>query len=309
MLNERLEGWIKKIVSFHRPRGDGDVFIVATPRGGSTWLAELVSSQPGYKIINEPLSMRKQRIRDRLKFNNWHDLYRNTNKARLQAYLEGLISGQEKVMNHSPISRHYRMFTDRVVVKMIHGGEGMLEWLLDRGIKVVHLLRHPIAVTVSRKELPRLRAFIETDYADNFSSELISYATKIINSGTHNEKGLVSWCFQHYLPLKIRHPGLLRLTYEQLVIEPENVIEAMDDFIGFEDIEAVKAQLLIPSRSVAESSPDTSRAIDQKSKLYLVEKWRSRVGRNEETQLMCILEQFDIDCYGPGSFLPLRYWI
>ena len=50
---------IKRFANFHKPDGRGDVFIVAMPRGGSTWLGELVSCQPGYRMIDEPLAMRK----------------------------------------------------------------------------------------------------------------------------------------------------------------------------------------------------------------------------------------------------------
>ncbi len=47
-----------RMTSTHRPGALPNVFIFTTPRSGSTWLMELIWSQPGFRCVNEPLDIR-----------------------------------------------------------------------------------------------------------------------------------------------------------------------------------------------------------------------------------------------------------
>ena len=63
---EKLIRLTKSATNLHRPDGSPNVFVFARPRGGSTWLTELILSQPTFKAIDEPLNLRHKRIRDEL---------------------------------------------------------------------------------------------------------------------------------------------------------------------------------------------------------------------------------------------------
>src|SRR5690606_24342168 len=56
---EELAAALRWISNVHRPNGLPNVCIVSAPRSGSTWLLELVLSQPGFKPCNEPFNLRK----------------------------------------------------------------------------------------------------------------------------------------------------------------------------------------------------------------------------------------------------------
>ncbi len=56
---KRLKNAIKMCASIHIPDGRPNVFLLSLPRSGSTWVAELVATQPGFKWCLEPFNLRK----------------------------------------------------------------------------------------------------------------------------------------------------------------------------------------------------------------------------------------------------------
>ena len=58
-INRRLSYvYLKKVKSF---KCENSICIIADPRGGSTWLAELLSHVPKSTVLNEPLHLSKDR--------------------------------------------------------------------------------------------------------------------------------------------------------------------------------------------------------------------------------------------------------
>jgi hypothetical protein len=309
-LRRTFKCFAKRCTNYHTPQKEGDIIIVATPRGGSTWLTELIASQSHYKYISEPLNLRNDLVRHYLGFTNWSDLYRNGNESVILNYIEGLKNGSVTIMNHSPFTRHHRFITRRIVMKMIHGGENLLPHLLARGNIIIHLLRHPLAVCVSRESLPRLGAFIDSDYASHFSQKQIVTARHMIANGCHYEKGVVSWCFQNALPLRIQHPRLLRLTYEQMLLEPQVIIDHLVNRQHFSEPKKMCHNFNQPSSVINKSNQQTGAAIKKRNISFLLEKWRQKIihARDEE-RMMAILETFDIDAYRYGRLVSESLWL
>ena len=71
---------------------------------------------------------------------------------------------KHKIMNPPPFRRNYNFITTRVIFK-IHAIEHLINIIKDElDAQIVFLLRHPIATTISRYELPRLEYFVESEY-------------------------------------------------------------------------------------------------------------------------------------------------
>ena len=49
--------------------------LFSTPRSGSTWLMELIWTQPGFKYCNQPLSLFNPLVRQHLGIDRWEALY------------------------------------------------------------------------------------------------------------------------------------------------------------------------------------------------------------------------------------------
>lgn len=127
------------------------------------------------------------------------------------------------------------------------------------------------------------------------------------------EKLVLSWCLQNAVMLKQRKEGWLTLTYEQLVMEPDKMLNVICDDLEFKEPEKMKAAWGQPSASTYQSDTGTQKLLaadsTKEKTQYLIEKWRKIVKDDEERHLMSMLERFDIDIYKHGDLLPNKeYW-
>jgi len=305
----RLKEVVRSYSSIHRPDGRPNIFVFTTPRSGSTWLMELLSSQPGFKGMSEPDDLRNPSVRRHLGISDWVQLYNRDSEPLLRRYFEGLCSGRLRFMNPRPSLRRFRPVTHRIVFKLLHCGEDRISWFRDTfNGRVVFLLRHPIPVSLSREVYPRLPAFLTSDYRRHFSAEQLAYAQRIADSGSKLERGVLDWCLQNAVPLKQAEPDWILATYEELLLEPRSAIERFVAGLDLPDADAMLRSVNVPSRTVNKSDRETARMLrepdSRQRTLWLLEKWRAKVAPDEEARAMEILKVFEIDAYAAGEVLP-----
>jgi hypothetical protein len=197
-----------------------------------------------------------------------------------------------------------------MVFKVIHGYEDRIAWFQECfNARVVLLLRHPIAVSLSREGYPSLRALIYSDYRRHFSSRQISYAEEIYQRGTKLQQGVTSWCLQNAVPLREATDDWAIVTYEQLSIDPLPVVQELCGKLLLPEPERIRSQLHVPSNSTRKSDAVTRSRLTADTQLdrhWFVDKWREKVTPAEERDAMEILERFDLDAYTVGTSLPAR---
>lgn len=308
-VREQAARLVRRVVPLHRPCGKKSIFIIAMPRGGSTWLMELVASQPEMRHISEPFDFRNPRVREHLKLDSWNDLYRVGNAPTIRQYMLDLESNRVTFMNPVPFRRFFRLQTMRTVFKLIHACEDQLEWLAGEfGGVGIHLMRHPIAVSVSRKVRPRLDAFVSSDYSRFFTVEQLDEARRVVEEGDTLEQGVLSWCFQNSVPLRTKSPAIHVLTYEQLVCQPERMVPMVCNWLDLSGIDLALQQVRIPSTTANLTFKDSADQISSTAPKDLIRKWRSQVKPDEEARVMRLLEVFELDAYEVGSDTSSRYW-
>jgi hypothetical protein len=176
------------------------------------------------------------------------------------------------------------------------------------------LIRHPIPVALSRKELPRLDAFLDSDYRGFLSDQQARLADEIARTSDPVERSVLDWCLQYAVPLQHFRKSFLLLTYEQLVLNPEPALEALAEHLELADVASMRAHIGRPSASVSKSGRETvdflqGEGID-KDKRWLIEKWRPQVPQTQEAALMRLVNDFGIDIYRSGESVPAdAYWI
>ena len=307
---------MRRFSNVHTPSGAPNVLIFTTPRSGSTWLMELVTSQPGFKHCNEPLNLRHPDVRRGLGIDSWETLYARRSDARVTRYFADLASGRLKTLNPSPRDRTHRLFTRRTVFKVLHGGEERIQEIADAvDGRVIILLRHPIPVSLSREVLPRLETFVASDYADLVGDDALASAREIISEGSDLERGVLDWGLQNLIPLRNRRPDWLVVTYEQLVLDPRPILDRLVEHLELSDLDRLYAGLEVPSHTVKKSDAETSELlhgdVDEAERAReLVGRWRRRVTAEEEERAMAVLERIGVDAYRGGELLPTAdYWI
>ena len=311
MLNEITciaKNTIKTVTNLHRPDGHPNIFLFSTPRSGSTWLMELIWSQPGFKACNEPLDLRNPMVRRYLGVASWLELYTQNADSALRRYFQALCEGSLHAMDPIPFRGSYRLVTHRIVFKILNGGEDRVNWFRDTfNGQIIYLIRHPIAVSLSREYLPRLQTQLMSDYRRHFSKEQIDFSHRILENGSRLEQGVLAWCLENAVSLQMATKDWLIVAYEELVCNPELVIAQIAERLALPEPESMLNRLAIPSAVKAKSNRETQQALEQGTdRKWLVEKWRSQLSKGEERRAMEILEHFQINVYRYGELLPTR---
>lgn len=303
----------------HSPSGEPNVFIHSLPRSGSTWLMELILTQPGFRRCNEPLNLRKEVVRDHLGISEWADLHRTEYKEKLHRYFAGLCSDsfRDPRFNYrTPLTRFYRPVTRQTVFKVINGGVEHINWLAQAfNGRVLFLLRHPIPVSLSRRYFPELETILDTEFASFFTTKQLALASDILRGDNKLAKGILDWSLRNFVALRARTADWAVVTYEQLVVNPRPAIEHISLKLGLQQPERIIRRLPVPSRSTKQSDRNTQNILlsnpDRNDQNWLVEKWKKEIA----TEDLCVAEQivaaFQLDdVYKVANTLPERsYWI
>ncbi len=308
---------IMNVLNVHRPDGRPNVFIFSSPRSGSTWLMELVMTQPGFKYCDEPFNLRTPEVRYRSGMTGWHELYTPDAEVHMADYIRRFLDGKPclaKLKHSVPSYRYYRAVTHRMVFKILHAGKDRIPWFRRSfNARIVYLLRHPVPVSLSRQQYPQIGALLSGNYAGFFTDPQIKLAKNILKGGTKLEKGVLSWCLQNAVPLQHREKEWTVVTYEQMVLDPLPVIRALVHNLELPDVDRLAARLDVPSQTTWQSDRQTKQMFEsdgENKNKYLVEKWKKQVGPEQEKKLLGICETFGLDVYRYGDTLPKKnYWL
>lgn len=298
---------IASTTNIHLPGRNPNIFVFSTPRSGSTWLMELILTQPGFKPCNEPFNLWDSDVSQSLAhmgITNWADFHSRHGRHAMHQYIQGFCDGRIRFKNPFFYRNYFRVITHRIVFKILHAGEERINWFRDTfNGRIVFLVRHPIAVSLSRKFYPRLDAFLNTEYSEHFSERQLREARKIVDSGTVLEQGVLDWCLQNAVPLRHATPDWIIISYEQLIMDPRPAISVLAGKLALPKPERMAQRLTIPSASTHKCDEQTKQVLKnrEENNRWVVEKWRERVTEEQERRAMEILELFDVDLYQYGN--------
>lgn len=290
---------------------------MATPRGGSTWVMEIIASQPGMKYYDEPFNMKRPDVITTGRILSREDLMPDTgNKQNICDYLLDLANNKIGGMNPPPFRKNYRLLTDRIVFKL-HELEFMTEQLRQSlDAQVLCLYRHPIPTSLSRNLLPRLDLFMGSKYYREryLSKESWAYANKIYNEGAPLARGVLSWCFENVDLLRSEYKdNWIPISYEELLLNSKKCCGYLADRLDLDDLDTMLRSVGEPSANITMSGKDTRSIMEnsdeEKRKKRLVTKWRGNVDADLEKSVMDILKCFEIDMYVEGRFIPQKPYL
>jgi hypothetical protein len=316
-IKETIGFWLKSISNIHREGAKKDIFLFATPRGGSTWLMEIIASQSGMKYFDEPVNIRRRNVKKTAIFNNWEDIMPDKHRDKdIIKYLKDIKQNKYRFMNPPPFRKNHRFFTDRLVFK-IHELEHMINYVRDEcDAYILYLLRHPIPTTLSRAVFPRLEYFLKSNYYREkyLTNGQYLEINKICEKGGHFEKGVVSWCFENLAPLNTPdNKNWLFISYEELLLNSDKTCRTMAEKLQLDEpLKMIKA-LNKPSTNIAMSKKDTLSILqdsnEQRRKEKLVTKWKNKITENEEKAAFHILEIFGMETYKFNSYIPDKRYL
>ena len=307
-----------RLSNFHIQGSKPDIFIFSAPRSGSTFLMELLGSQPGAKVHNEPLSIRNKVVRKELGVTDWEALTTMTNREEVyKRYFDRLRTNEVPELNSPLYWRTGRFITWRNVFKILYGGEDMIPWFEHEFVaNIVLLVRHPIATTLSHESFPRLPFFLKQEGLRSLlTRDQIEFAERILMEGDEFERGILNWCLQ-YFPALTKHldPKWALISYEELTVFPEDVIKYLEESVDLKPFRHLEKLISRPSESTTQSDEQTraffSGRLPMEDRHFLIKKWKSSIAPSQEQRAFEILDAFEIDYYEPNFLLPAaRYRI
>ena len=247
---------------------------------------------------------------------NWDELYALQTLKKLKNYKvleKGYLKGSNPTMldlkrwKLGLISNDFNLLSNRVIFKFLHYGFNCVD-LLNNLTKSesIALIRHPIAVSLSRTVAPRLSVMLSSEIIDPYLSEKqkqIAHHLQKENDPFINK--ILEWCVQNKILLNQREKFKTILNYEELVLYPEQIINHLKKKfdLNFEysekDYTKASKTTLINSKKQFDKS-----SIPSKNSNLRLEKWRSKINVEDEKKVFQILDLFEIDFYEFGKNIP-----
>ena len=259
------------------------VLLLGSARSGTTWVGEVIDRHHDHRVVFEPL--RPDRVPAARVFANGQYLRRDDTDPRYLDPMTRILTGRMRNpwadhLNHVVVAR-------RRLVKEIRANL-LAPWLVERfpGMPVVLLVRHPLGVAVSRRELgwsdhlddalaqPRLvQDHLTADQDASLRALTDPFARAVAQAG-----------LETLVPLRMTSPQeLLVVTYEALVSDPRVPAERVLRHVGQQPDAELEAALDRPSHlSRADSAVRTG--ADRASA------WMTRVDPDERAGAREVLE-------------------
>jgi len=323
-IKEKIKDITTNLLNIHNHGEKKDIIILSSPRSGSTWLMELIYSQPKIKFINEPFN------KYILDHNNFFPIETRYNYLSLNSKEKRLMSDyfkKNKPINHfGPVkvfAKDYNFKTNRRVIKIIRANN-LIEWFLNEtDFQIIYLIRHPIAQSIScmkrgHVSFYKLKKYVngESEYfqnnlflSKNLNGEQKEFLLEINKSGSKLEKFVTEWCLDNLLPLKMTYSkchDLITITYEEMVLNPYKTIDLLYEKLNLEDKGRLTSKIKKPSKTTDSSTKETKNNIKRWNPEFLISKWRKKITKREEADLFEILKMFSIDAYKEGSNMPTK---
>lgn len=235
------------------------IVVASSPRGGSTWLAEILLTIPGYHLLWEPLHLNNNPNCIKYGFDWVNYLPTHTRAPEKRRYMEDVLSGRDlstRLLTSLSIKPNRLLFLRGYIIKCVNVNL-MLSWLLrEFPVRTLLLIRHPCAVVASQLAHPGWRRVTREDLGAyrNVKDEYPQFEEAFQRAKSHEEVLAVVWGMQTHVPLSQPPPHRWCLvTYERLVDKGKDQLEKIFDYLREPVPQGAYRQLRVPSATAGPS--------------------------------------------------------
>jgi len=294
------------------------VIILASRRGGSTLVSNIISSQRGVWLANEPFAVfpshpayeLKKQILPHKEHSQFFDLS-DSELQKFQSYVSGLLNIKYRSLGTCAKTK-FPLISDRVCLKILNT-PWMLEWFIENiDAHLVFFTRHPggQAVSVIRQgwDFP-VKAYFNTPstLTKIFSDKQISLGFDVLKRNNIWEVAILDWIVCTYHGRTSQNSKLIKTTYEDIIVKPESFInEIMVSKFGFLEIQEMYEVLKVPSMSSKMCTKSTIDAIQNNNKYSLLTLWRKNIDDEKLRIAQNLLEAFNVYTYSMYEDMPLK---
>lgn len=263
------------------------IFVAGAARSGTTWVAELITSQTHGRLMFEPFN--PDLVLPYARFNYFQYMRPEHDDVELLRFVESVLSGS---IRDPWIDRYVDRLRPRGrLIKDIRANL-LLRWIHDRfpEVPMVFVIRHPCAVVASRMKLGwatdgDIGCFVDqSDLVDDFLADKLEI---IKGATTDAEKHAIIWCISNLVPLTQFDDAELNVVfYEELRRSPETEVPRLFDLLGIGCApEAI--------RTAARSSM-TAKGHVRRTDMSPAEMWHTHLPPDLERSVLKIVESFGL---------------
>jgi len=290
------------------------ILLFGVPRGGTTWIHNILSTLDDYKPIHEPFNK------------NWFP-HKNMNiggrpylsskesNDSLEDFLKRLFLGQIPSLN--PVCNLNNFFSGKILLKFIRANRTM-PWIYNHfQVRSMFLiLRHPCAVISSqiesgirgyytKKNIPLRKDMV---IADILKIPIIKNNKKLMNKlyNINTPEGLLAaiWSVDTLIPLSYPNPKPWKIiVYERLILKWEDELRKIFNHLNEPIPKNAYNKYFKPSSTTQDATYlGTSKQIA---------KWEKKLSENQIEQILNVIDWFDIDFYDRNiepDYSKLKNW-
>ncbi len=280
------------------------LIICGEPRGGTTWLMELLATLPRTAVHWEPLHPQRGVLPREFRL-GWRPFIPEQLPApEVQRYIRAILNGRRMnawTMYAASVS-DYRN-ADRLLIKFCYAS-ALLPWLtrwFRFRHKPIHLLRHPMATAHSQVQLFKMHGPMpRIDEPDDRYNDRMREETGYLRTLTsHMQLMVAHWCMANQPTLT--HPGRqdrwTTVFYEHLLLDPVMELSRIQQELRIELPTAVMDMVRKGSATV--HGDDLKH--DPREQLA---KWMRRIPVDELDRIQAVLDHYGVTIYHSRDPMP-----
>jgi hypothetical protein len=303
-----LHHWLQKLFLYplyrhfyqDKNRDIGRCIILAgTARSGTTWVADIISSQVHARVMFEPFHARM--VPEFSQYNYFQYLRPEVHDKKLIAYCLRVFTGD---IRNKWIDRQVStLYPQYRVIKEIRANL-FLKWLHSNfsQIPIFFLIRHPCAVVYSRMQLNwatdgDVIHFLSQDkLVEDFLSDKLDL---IRNAKSPEQKHAIIWSISNLVPLtQFKDEELNVIFYENLCLQPEVEIPRIFKEIGTNYKKTVFTSLNKPSATTKHDSA-VMHGKDRTTQ------WKTKLSSRQINDILSVADAFDLSYLYGDSLYPI----
>ena len=271
-------------------------YIFADPRGGSTWMMEIIQNITDEPVIWEPLDFKiKNNPFNDLNFGWRQHIPEAENWEEAKHLFNNLFSGKILSQNILDYSTFSQLQNSQSLLFKICRGNALLPWLtrnFEFKYKPIYLVRHPFAVVFSQLkhgawDYPFTNFhFPDTPFNDNYKEH-----KKFLDTIEYKEEALVAeWCMSNLITLNNPKNNInwITINYEEFVMNPENTLKRILTEWQI-DYDISKIDFKKNSVTTKKDTPD--------SKIKRLSSWQKNLNSKQLKHMKRVFDYFEVDFY------------
>ncbi|MCS4086110.1 hypothetical protein GGQ10_000909 [Salinibacter ruber] len=304
-----IDGILSEWATFNKNKIEkGEKIVIAgTARSGTTWLAQILSTVPGYPVIWEPLHRHTAPTAAESGI-EWHEYVSENDKSNKTKYIDGIWNGEH--LSTEIVSRvllrplEYLRFRG-FIIKTVNG-LGVTPYVSQKDkTKLVILVRHPCSVVSSKIEKggwENLRINGENPYPKYFLDKYPKIGEIYESIDSIEERLALDWAASYTVPFfELEKGEAYFLFYEKLISKVGHELNSLFSYLNINDKYLSKA---VESANLA--SPTTEPNSTLRRGRDQLRKWSDKLTLDQIDRITNVVCQTRVgELYDGDHFIPV----